>query len=195
MIIDQVSQLPERVKRELVRGEFARAEFAIWAQTALKEAMDEMGPYRYIEGLGRRVTTIHPELAARIRVKYGRKALHDPDFLKALLRDNPFLRVQCVPAKLTVRVQGLRKPETGNRKVATSRRPENEFQDGKGHRCASRVAASNARMGDPAPAQTCSRRDGGSLLVPPERGSAHETATHPDNFGYRKPETGKEEAR
>lgn len=118
MIVGDVAILPERVKRELIRGEHARAEFAIRAQNALQEALGQMGPVRHIDGIGRKVACIHPELAARIRVKYGSSCLSDPAFLRSLVQANPFLRVQTVPNKLAIRVDGFRdknsrRPETG----------------------------------------------------------------------------------
>lgn len=151
-IIDDVSRLPERAKRELIRGEHARAEFAIFAQTMLKETLDAMGPLRQIDGLGRKVTTIHPELAARLRVKYGISCLHDPDFLRALLRDNPFLRVQCVPAALTLRVNGLRgrRSEVG---PLTSKRLESGPNKGSAGQQSAQLQRKDGRCGpggDPA---------------------------------------------
>lgn len=109
--------LPERKLRELIRGENARAEFAIFAQHALKETLDQRGPIPHINGLGRRRAVINPELAARLRVKYwgdvGHDPLTDPDFLNSLLKDNPFLRVQTAPEKLSIRVDGLRDSPPG----------------------------------------------------------------------------------
>jgi len=100
--------LDDRAIRELQRGERARAEFAIRAQRALKETMDAAGPVRHMDGLGRKVATIHPELAARLRVRDGQSCLHDPAYLGKLIKENPFLRCQTAPAKLAVRVDGLR---------------------------------------------------------------------------------------
>lgn len=162
-IVADVSVLPDRVKRELVRGEHARAEFAIRAQTALKEAMDQMGPIRHVEGIGRRVTTIHPELAARIRTKFGVRCLHDPDFLRSLLRENPFLRVQTVPKKLAIRVNGLRD------------QPEQQFQNGKGNGARGATAAVSALKGDPATPSVCPTERGSVLCLSPGQRSGHET--------------------
>lgn len=173
VIVQNVTALPERMKRELIRGEHARAEFAIRAQTALAEAMGERGPSRYLKGgLGRHVTTIHPELAARVRVKYGSRCLHDPDFLRALVRDNPFLRVQCVPAALTLRVDGLRdrRSEVGGR-TENSRRPELRPQSSQ----ITQIRRGDGATGDPGTASARARERGSSsLLVPRARGSAHE---------------------
>jgi hypothetical protein len=167
-IVEDVAILPERVKRELIRGENARAEFAIRAQNALQEAMIEMGPVRHVEGIGRKVATIHPEMAARIRVQYGVRSLHDPDFLRCLLKENPFLRVQTVPARLTVRVDGLR---------ADSRRPEE-----KGNPQISQITqmgqgGGNGAQGDPASPRGLRNRRGSPETAFPRSG--HETPSRP----------------
>jgi hypothetical protein len=115
-------KLPERVQRELIRGENARATFAIAAQRHLKEAMDRQQPAREVKGLGRKIATIHPELAARLRVRdtasVGRDPFCDPDYMRLLLKNNPFLRVVTEPARLAIRVDGFRdaKEEGGRRK-------------------------------------------------------------------------------
>lgn len=173
MLVTDVAVLPERVKRELIRGENARAEFAIRAQSALKEAMDQMGPLRHIDGLGRRVTTIHPELAARLRVKFGNGCLHDPDFLKSLMRDNPFLRVQCVPAKLTIRVDGLRNQES--RKAGSPSRSSGRLEDPQGSQIGQGKREGKGAPREVVPVLARSTTDPGSLLAPGERDSTHET--------------------
>lgn len=195
MIVADISTLPDRAKRELIRGENARAEFAIRAQTALAEAMGQMGPTRFIDGLGRKVATIHPELAARIRVKYGVRCLHDPDFLRRLISENPFLKAPCVPAKLTLRVDGLRKetnpPEDAAGTAAATGREA--FQNGKRHGALATASSSDKKgeTGDPAPAVTrATTRPGSSLLVPGARGSAHETPARSGKFGIRNSEFG-----
>lgn len=109
------SMLTPAQARELIRGERARAEFAIHAQRKLAEVMR---PARDAGSLGRRVASINVDLAARIRVKYGMSCFADPDFVHALLRDNPFLRVPYEPGKLTLRVDGRRDG------LINSRRPE-----------------------------------------------------------------------
>jgi hypothetical protein len=184
VIVEDVSILPERVKRELIRGENARAEFAIRAQTALKEAMDGMGPVRHIDGIGVRRATIHPELAARIMVKFRRQdglnPLNDPDFLKALLRDNPFLRVQCVPARLTLRVNGRKQtpnaerptPNEGNGDAAPSRRLEDCPQ---GSQIAQIGGGRNGARREAATPLVGQKDRGSSLLVSPGPRSGHET--------------------
>ena len=127
-LVADISSLPERMKRELIRGEQARAELAIQAQRQLKEAIDAMEPHRHVEGLGRKLTTIHPSLGARLRVKFGMTCLHDPDFLRSLLRDNPFLRANTAPAKLVVRVNGLR-----DQKIPDARNRARREGSGQGH--------------------------------------------------------------
>jgi hypothetical protein len=113
VIEHDISRIPERQQRELIRGENARAEFAIYAQRRLQEALQAMGPTRFIDGIGRKVATIHPELAARLRVKFGKHCLADMKFVHALIKENPFLKAPCVPRALTLRVNGLRDRQTG----------------------------------------------------------------------------------
>lgn len=107
MILENVERLPEAYKRELLRGERVQAELAILEQQRLKEASDLLET-RHIEGLGQKVLCITRDLAARLRMKYGMSCLHDPDFRRRLLQQNPFLRVRSIPQKTTVRVNGLR---------------------------------------------------------------------------------------
>lgn len=200
MIIEDVSSLPERAKRELIRGEYARAEFAIRAQSALKEAMDQMGPVRHVEGIGRKIATIHPDLTARIRVKFGVRCLHDPDFLHRLLQANPFLRVQTIPAKLTVRVDGFRKPDTGNRKVEeevgrAEARPSGRLDPAYANPPSPRLRArqgatagqgfqngmSHGATGDPAPPSDCCAKRGSVSSFSSKQRSGHETAARSEN--------------
>lgn len=107
MIVTDVSQLPDRHKVELLRGERVRAELAILEQRRLKEASDLLET-RHIEGLGQKVLCITREMAARLRMKYGMGCLHDPAFRKRLLEKNPFLRVRSIPQKTTIRVDGFK---------------------------------------------------------------------------------------
>ena len=122
MIVTDVSQLPERHKRELLRGERAQAELDILLQRRLKEASDRLES-RHIEGLGQKVICIHPNLAWRLRLKYGMSCLHDPDFRKSLLRKNPFLRVKSVARKMAIRVDGFRVQGSGFRKEKSHAAP------------------------------------------------------------------------
>lgn len=188
MIVGDVAILPERLKRELIRGEHARAEFAIRAQNALQEALGQMGPIRHIDGIGRKVACIHPELAARIRVKYGSSCLSDPAFLHSLVAANPFLRVQTIPKKLAIRVDGFRdrKTEVGSQRSEggplNSGRLEAgaRAQNGKGNG-ARRASDGSARQGDPATPLICLTRRGSSLLVSPGQCSGHETSAHSES--------------
>jgi hypothetical protein len=111
---EHLRRIPERAKRELIRGEQARAQFAIHAQNQIKRAFDAGPPTRHIEGIGQKLCTITAELAARMRVKYGVRCLHDIDFVNALLRDNPFLRTSSTAARLTLRVNGWRDRNQGS---------------------------------------------------------------------------------
>jgi hypothetical protein len=187
-IVADVSVLPERVKRELIRGENARAEFAIRAQTALKEAMNQMGPVRFINGIGRKVATIHPEMAARLRVKFGASCLTDPKFLAALVRDNPFLKATCVPDKVTIRVDGL-KSKIAVTQPAERARPGFQNRDSKiseGNPQSSQITQNNgdehgARR-DPATPSNGSHDRGSVLCFTPGPRSGHETVPAPGNL-------------
>jgi len=170
MIIPDIKSLPERVKRELIRGEHARAEFAICAQTRLREALGELGPARHIDGIGRKMATIHPELGRRIRMKYGARALHDPDFLRALLRDNPFLRVPTTAAKVTVRVNGRRDEEAQATRLPLQ--GDHLHEGGAGHGAQGEPATPSAR-GRETPARAFAGHEtAGAALVQAEGGQA-----------------------
>lgn len=114
MILENVSRLPELYKLELLRGERVQAELAILQQTRLKEASDLLET-RHVEGLGQKVLSIHPNLAARLRLKFGMSCLHEPHFRRRLLERNPFLRVRSIPQKTTLRVDGFRIQGSGVR--------------------------------------------------------------------------------
>lgn len=156
MLVTNVERLPDRVKRELIRGENARAEFDIHQQRRLKEASDLLET-RHVEGLGQKVMLIHPDLAWRLRVKYGMSCLHDPDFRRSLLRKNPFLRVKSVPQKTVIRVDGLRKEEGGRRKAEgrarNSERLDSQLSTNNSQlpRQSERDAGNYGAQGDPAP--------------------------------------------
>jgi hypothetical protein len=173
-LVADVSVLPERVKRELIRGENARAEFAIRAQTALKEAMNQMAPVRFINGIGRKVATIHPEMAARLRVKFGASCLTDPKFLAALVRDNPFLKAPCVPDKVTIRVDGLRCQKESN--PQSSQITQN---NGGEHGARSATVEVSALKGDPATPSNGSHDRGSVLCFTPGPRSGHEIVPAP----------------
>lgn len=107
---EDIALLPEAAKRELIRGFRARKEFAIHKQRELARALEHEAPVHHVDGIGRKVMTIAPELAAEIRASEGDwRVLHDPDFHKSLLRRMPWLSANCTPRALTVRVDGLRK--------------------------------------------------------------------------------------
>ena len=105
---EDIARMPEREKRELIRGENARAEFAIFEQQQLQKAL------RYRPGvqdgaLGRKVLTVGPQMAAQLRVREGWDCFHDPDFIKSLLKDNgSMFRPVLAERAVAVRVDGLR---------------------------------------------------------------------------------------
>lgn len=107
MILADVSQLPDRHKRELLRGERVQAELDILEQKRLKAATDRL-EFCHIDGLGARRVVITRNMAARVRLIYGTGCFHDNKFVHQLLRDNPMFRVNCRPAKTTIRVDGSR---------------------------------------------------------------------------------------
>lgn len=71
----------------------------------------------------RRVLMLTPEMSKRIRLKYKGESFSDPDFVKSLARDNPFLRVDLPPARLTVRVNGFKKSPDARTTGQEGRRP------------------------------------------------------------------------
>lgn len=108
-----LTQVPERVRRELIRGEHARAELTLHRQRAIAEACKSID-FVHMEGFGqRKLIPLDPELVGRLRVGYGDDCLHDPAFVRSLWEKNPMLRANCRARKFTIRVNGLR-GEQGN---------------------------------------------------------------------------------
>lgn len=67
----------------------------------------------HIDGIGRLKARILDHDAADLRTKYGPGCLHDPDFLDDTIKKNPYMRPNCGPGKVTVRVNGFRDTRAG----------------------------------------------------------------------------------
>lgn len=115
----EISRAPalQSHRDELVRGARCRQVLMLVRQRMIK-AVSDMLEHRHIEGLGRKIATIDPDIYAQMELQYGQGCWRDKDFLADTLEKNPHLRVRCEPGKTTVLVNGLggRRPEVGSRK-------------------------------------------------------------------------------
>lgn len=107
----------EPLRRDLIRGEHARASLAILGQQQLAEAEARI-ERAHVEGLGELQMRVDAGVYMRMALLFGPDCWRDEGFRADMLRKNPEMRIRSRARKLTLRVAG-RSARVGTSAITT----------------------------------------------------------------------------
>ncbi len=93
---------------DLRRGHHARMVVAAAQQVEIQRVLASR-PERHVNGLGKRIACVHPDIYWEMCRRYGMKCWRDPKFMRRMMQDEPSIKTHSRPDKLTLRVNGLKK--------------------------------------------------------------------------------------
>jgi len=100
-LIEEVAPVMHPFKERLVETERVRAALALAEQKRIMIANGRL-ERRFIDGLGEVVASFSADVFHRLAAIYGYETVRSQDFLKAMLRDNPELRVKSRSTKIGI---------------------------------------------------------------------------------------------
>jgi hypothetical protein len=109
LIMSLPGDLPRQVMDEFRRGWHAQAILAEQEQKAIAAAQPVK---HWMDGVGQHVMSITPEVYHYWRNRLGPGCWANKEFRREFARDNPEVRVQSIPRKTCLRVNGFRKGDT-----------------------------------------------------------------------------------